>query len=143
MKISAKGMYAIGSLIFISKNQNKNTSIVNISKNLGISKIYLEQVFSLLKKNNLVISSKGPYGGYKLNKPLYNINLFDVLSITETNMFDNNENIFIKKYPQIDRKITKTLSTIDEIIKDKLKNISLEQIYLNIKANDEDNIYYI
>ena len=52
MKISAKGRYGLAAMTYLARNYSCGTpiTIVQISKKLGISKIYLEQVFALLKR---------------------------------------------------------------------------------------------
>lgn len=61
MKISSKGRYGLAAMICIAQNckNNECITIIKISEILGISKIYLEQVFSLLKRAGLVNSIKG------------------------------------------------------------------------------------
>lgn len=55
-------------MIEMADNQNECITISSIAEKLGISKIYLEQVFSLLKRAKLVTSLKGAQGGYQLSK---------------------------------------------------------------------------
>ena len=52
MKISAKGRYGLAAMTYLARNYASGSpvTIVSISEKLGISKIYLEQVFSLLKR---------------------------------------------------------------------------------------------
>ena len=70
MRISTKGRYALNIMIDLAKNSddNKCVSITEISKRLEISNKYLEQIISALNKNNLVISTRGNNGGYKLSR---------------------------------------------------------------------------
>ena len=62
MKISAKGRYGLAAMTYLARNYEAGTpiTIISISEKLGISKIYLEQVFSLLKRARLVNSIKQP-----------------------------------------------------------------------------------
>ena len=71
MKFSSKGRYAIAALVYMAqKNGNEEQiTILAISQALGISKIYLEQVFSMLKRADIVTSIKGAQGGYRLTNP--------------------------------------------------------------------------
>ena len=57
MRISAKGRYALASVIHMAQQHHSGESVtlISISERLGISKIYLEQVFSLLKRGELVM----------------------------------------------------------------------------------------
>lgn len=85
MKISAKGRYGLAAMAFLAgvSQESSPTTILKISESLGISKIYLEQVFSLLKHARLVNSSKGSQGGYQLARAPQDITAWDVLSAIE------------------------------------------------------------
>ncbi len=68
MKLSAKGRYAIRAMLNIAMNDsNTPKTLLEISKHQGISLSYLEQLFALLRKNNLVAGVRGPGGGYRLS----------------------------------------------------------------------------
>ena len=55
MKLSAKGRYAIKAMINIALNTSKEPkTLLEIAKYQGISLSYLEQLFALLRKHNLV-----------------------------------------------------------------------------------------
>ena len=70
MKLTSKGRYAVMAMADLAKiNANQPTNLTEISLRQGISISFLEQIFSKLKKNNLVQSSRGPSGGYLLSKP--------------------------------------------------------------------------
>ena len=58
-------------------------SIREISQRTQISDNYLEQIFSLLRKNKIISSSRGAYGGYQLARPAGQILVGDVLRATE------------------------------------------------------------
>ncbi|MEI6102174.1 MAG: Rrf2 family transcriptional regulator, partial [Eubacteriales bacterium] len=81
MRISAKSRYALAAITYMAIIDNKKecVTVISISEQLGISKIYLEQVFSLLKRAKLVVSIKGAQGGYRLAKPAVKIAIADVL----------------------------------------------------------------
>lgn len=72
MILTTKARYAVMAMIEIAGNYNeeklKPTSLSEISNTQKISLSYLEQIFSLLKKADIVKSIKGPGGGYVLNK---------------------------------------------------------------------------
>ena len=146
MNISTKGKYAIASMFYIAKKRNTDQSIslMTIAENLNISKIYLEQIFSSLKKANLVDSIKGPNGGYQLRKTPNNITLFEILKATESNL--SNKKILIEKKEIIEIIITNhILDKIDESITHILSNITLENLLQNIDDynNNVSFMYYI
>ena len=53
MRVSAKSRYALAALTTMAMQENSRecVTVISISERLGISKIYLEQVFSLLKRS--------------------------------------------------------------------------------------------
>ena len=84
MKLSAKGRYAIKALVNIATNDSKSPkTLLEISKYQGISLSYLEQLFSLLRKHDLVSGVRGPGGGYMLNKNPSNLNLLDIITAVD------------------------------------------------------------
>ena len=69
MKLTSKGRYAVMALVDLARFDNINpVSLRDISLRQGISLDYLEQIFSKLKKNDIVKSIRGTQGGYILNK---------------------------------------------------------------------------
>ena len=81
MKLSTKGRYAIRAMINIALNKtNTPTTLLNLARHQNISLSYLEQLFSLLRKNNLVSGIRGPGGGYKLANNPKNITIAQILN---------------------------------------------------------------
>ena len=69
MKLTSKGRYAVMALADLAKFNSVNpVSLRDISLRQGISLDFLEQIFSKLKKYNIVKSIRGTNGGYILNK---------------------------------------------------------------------------
>ena len=84
MKLTSKGRYAVMAMADLAKNNVKDpTSLTEISLRQGISINYLEQIFSKLRKNNLVQSSRGPSGGYVLTKSPKEIKLLSIISAVD------------------------------------------------------------
>ena len=81
MKLTSKGRYAVMALADLARFDNINpVSLRDISLRQGISLDYLEQIFSKLRKREIVKSVRGTQGGYVLNKKSRDIKL--------TNIFD-------------------------------------------------------
>jgi len=55
-------------------------TLADISRRQGISLSYLEQLFSRLRKKELVISARGPGGGYRLSREASEIAVADVVT---------------------------------------------------------------
>ena len=79
MKLSSRGRYAVMALADMASFDKKNpVSLRDISIRQNISLVYLEQIFSQLKKNNLVTSVRGVNGGYILTKDPMQIKLSNI-----------------------------------------------------------------
>jgi Rrf2 family protein len=66
MKFSTRAGYGLRAMVNLAKNHPKQKSLQEISKEEGISLKYMEKLFGVLRKNNLVKSQKGREGGYIL-----------------------------------------------------------------------------
>ena len=67
MKLNSRGRYAVMALADMANFDKQNpVSLRDISLRQNISLVYLEQIFSKLKKNNIVKSIRGTNGGYIL-----------------------------------------------------------------------------
>ena len=84
MKLNARGRYAVMALADMAKFDKQNPiSLRDISLRQNISLVYLEQIFSKLKKNNIVKSIRGTNGGYMLSKDPEQIKLSNIFSAVE------------------------------------------------------------
>ncbi|RBO84138.1 Fe-S cluster assembly transcriptional regulator IscR [Marinomonas aquiplantarum] len=69
MRLTTKGRYAVTAMLDLALHSSKGpVSLSDISERQGISLSYLEQLFSKLRKKALVISVRGPGGGYRLSR---------------------------------------------------------------------------
>ena len=81
MKLTSKGRYAVTAMLDVAIHAaSKPVSLADISKRQGISLSYLEQLFSKLRKHGLVISVRGPGGGYRLGRCSADIVVAEVIS---------------------------------------------------------------
>lgn len=69
MKLTTKGRYAVTAMLDLALHGDQGpVSLADISARQEISLSYLEQLFSRLRRQNLVISVRGPGGGYRLSR---------------------------------------------------------------------------
>ena len=81
MKLTSKGRYAVMALADIANFDSQNpVSLRDISLRQNISLVYLEQIFSKLRKNNIVKSIRGTNGGYILTRDPGQIKLSNIFS---------------------------------------------------------------
>ena len=80
MKLTTKGRYAVMAMADLASNEDvKPVSLNDIAIRQNISLPYLEQLFFKLKKNHLVGSTRGPLGGYKLERKAKDIKLSSII----------------------------------------------------------------
>lgn len=78
--------YSFRVLIYLAKDKNKVFIVEDLSKELKISEHHLKKIIHKLAKTDLVVSMKGRVGGIKLGLDPRDINLGEVLKITEGNL---------------------------------------------------------
>ena len=84
MKLTTKGRYAVMALADLANFSDQNpVSLRDISLRQGISLNYLEQIFSKLKKDDIVKSIRGKNGGYILAKEPAQIKLSNIFSAVD------------------------------------------------------------
>ncbi|HOQ16634.1 MAG: Rrf2 family transcriptional regulator [Epulopiscium sp.] len=148
MRISAKGRYAMAAVISMAQQYNtgENITVISISEKLGISKIYLEQVFALLKKAEIVSSEKGAQGGYQLTRSPAKITALDVLEAVETSLFEQVQETVLEKAPDIDEAMRLSVfEQLDNNIRQILSSITIEDLVKEAEKHKSNNVimYYI
>lgn len=84
MKLSTKGRYAVVALADIAMQPTDTlVTLSDIASRQDISLAYLEQLFVKLRRANLVVSVRGPGGGYKLALPAAEIRISDILAAVD------------------------------------------------------------
>jgi Rrf2 family iron-sulfur cluster assembly transcriptional regulator len=79
MRLTTKGRYAVTAMLDLAVHATSGPiTLADISRRQGISLSYLEQLFAKLRKSDLVASSRGPGGGYRLSR---NAGQIDVASM--------------------------------------------------------------
>lgn len=144
MKISTKGKYGMKAIVDLAIHSSEGAvTLKSISERQDISEGYLEQIFSLLRKNNLIKGKKGSQGGYVLQKDPKHITVGEILRSLEGDLsvveLDDN---------YIDDRMEKC---IKDIVWDKLNDkinfvvnsISLEDLVEEYKKDRNSFMYYI
>jgi Rrf2 family iron-sulfur cluster assembly transcriptional regulator len=84
MRLTTKGRYAVTAMLDLALHQELGPiSLSDISRRQGISLSYLEQLFSRLRREGLVASTRGPGGGYTLSRPADSIAVGDVVTAVD------------------------------------------------------------
>jgi Rrf2 family transcriptional regulator, iron-sulfur cluster assembly transcription factor len=84
--------YALRALIYLGKHadEGKKIGIKKISEDLNISSPFLGKILQNLVKQKLLLSTKGPNGGFSLAKETDKISLWDIVTnVDGTDFFTN------------------------------------------------------
>ncbi len=80
MRLTTKGRYAVTAVLDLAFHEkNGPVSLADISERQGISLSYLEQLFSRLRRNDVVASTRGPGGGYSLARADNEISMAQII----------------------------------------------------------------
>ena len=84
MRLSTKGRFAVTAMIDVGLRANAGpVSLADIAARHHISLSYLEQLFSKLRQHGLVVSTRGPGGGYNLARDSAQITVADIVGAVE------------------------------------------------------------
>ena len=80
MRLTTKGRFAVTAMLDLALRGGKNpVTLAGISERQDISLSYLEQLFSRLRRHELVESVRGPGGGYFLAKSPDAVSVADII----------------------------------------------------------------
>ena len=69
MRLTTKGRFAVTAILDLALNESeKPVTLADISERQSISLSYLEQLFSRMRREGIVKSTRGPGGGYHIAK---------------------------------------------------------------------------
>jgi Rrf2 family protein len=142
MKLSTKGRYGVKAMVDLAINYGgAPVSIKTISTRQNISEYYLEQLFSPLRKANLITSIRGAQGGYILSREPKDITIAEIMYEVE-GPIEISECIESTSCDNVDCCATRLLweklkNSIDEV----MGSITLQDIvddYNNMKSKGEE-----
>lgn len=80
MRMSTKGRYAVNAMIDLALRQQAGpVALAAIGARQGVSLSYLEQLFARLRQQGMVVSTRGPGGGYTLGRSAEEISVADIV----------------------------------------------------------------
>jgi len=80
MRLTTKGRYAVTAVLDLTFHQQAGpVSLADISERQHISLSYLEQLFARLRRSGIVVSTRGPGGGYSLSRAAEEISVAEII----------------------------------------------------------------
>lgn len=82
--LSSKAIYGLAAMHVLSHSTNgRSMQVKEIAAMTQISHGYLEQLLSIMRRQNLVLSIRGASGGYKLARPAHEIEVIEIIEALE------------------------------------------------------------
>jgi len=131
MKVSSRGRYALLTLLDLAEHKSHGfISLKEIAQRQNISKLYLEQLVSLLSMSSILHTNRGKQGGYMLAKEPSQCTVGQILRLTEgsfmpVSCLEDEVNKCVRA------EFCKTLplwTGLGKVINDYLDNITLQDI---------------
>ena len=127
MRLSTKSRFAVTAMIDLGMRQHQGpVSLAAISQRQHISISYLEQLFSKMRAHDLVESTRGPGGGYTLNRDIQHITVADI--IRAVNSSDEREHICAEAEQNGYVSTDELWSQLNQKIEDHMQSISLHSL---------------
>ena len=134
MKLTRKGHYSVKAMLdLVVWAKRKPASVREISDRQSIPAPYLEKILMALRKADLVESSRGVQGGYRLKRSPKEISLGEILSAV-------GEDTYPLPRLKPEEKLASDWVTfalwqrLDRKLKDALYNICLEDLYFDARS---------
>lgn len=86
MFLSKSFGYALRGILYVAagRQPDQKIQVDEIARELGVPKHFLGKVMKNLVKHGILTSSRGPNGGFYLNKKTLSTTLFELIQITST-----------------------------------------------------------
>jgi len=83
--LSNTSKYAIRAVIYLAlyAEPEKKIGLKEISHELGIPSPFLGKILQVLSRQQILISSKGPHGGFALKRTAIEISIMDIVNIMD------------------------------------------------------------
>ncbi len=131
MNLSKTSKYAIRVVSYMALKNQEIYSATQLSEALQVSDKYLKRILTTLSNHAIIQSLQGRYGGFRLNKRINDINLYEIIdAVEDINKYigcvlgfqycsEENSCSLHKDWAPIQEKLTKFFknTTIAEVIK--------------------------
>ncbi len=145
MELSSRLEYALVALLELANHQaqGKPLKVNEIAASQLLPERYLDQIFTLLKRQGIISSQRGMKGGYLLARELWQITLLDVFMAIEGG--GNQKKVEPNTINTLERTvIVQTFGNITESVNEILKNHTLQDLAKTLEIQRQTSpMYYI
>lgn len=130
MKIDTKARVAICAILDVAiHGVSRPVRLADICMRQGVSQSYLEQLFKMLVHGGFLASTRGPGGGYQLNRSLAVVSVAEVIDVVDAAVPVQDPRRAAVRPAGEECVVTSELwSGLDEYLHDYLRTVSLESV---------------
>ncbi len=129
MKLSYTVHYAVRAVAYIAAQSNNHVVIGHrAARKLSIPKGFLLRILVSLSRANILLSVRGPNGGYRLARPAREITLLDIIEAVEGPMrgsvlYTNGDSV-----ATLDRRLERVFDQSNEILRKHFHRIRVAEL---------------
>lgn len=125
--------------MYIAFEGGKTVTVQEIFEKEDVSKRYLEQIFSELKKYGLIKSIKGKHGGYFISKPAKEVTILDIVVSLEGKL----GSVIVSNNKALERVVEEQLCIpLKDSMEAIMSHITLESLVTDYNQR-QSNMFYI
>ncbi len=79
MLVTRETDYAVRTILYLAREGHRTANVTEVAHAMHIPKSFLAKILQRLTKNNILISTRGVKGGFKLAKKPTGISLLDIM----------------------------------------------------------------
>lgn len=141
MRLSTKAQYAVRAMVSLNLlHEGSPVNLREIARREDLSLAYLEQLFVMLRRNEIVRSVRGPGGGYMPARPAADIRIDEIIDSVEETLVPvacmEKEGKCVCSEQCVTRSVWQGLG---ERIRDFLGSITLEELTREARRKMEGN----
>jgi len=129
MKLSRACGYAVCALVYLAGAEpEKLVPSHTIARATGMPEKFLLKTLAFLVRARLVLSLKGPHGGYRLARPAKDISLLDVVEAVEGPIRASVPEVVTGADVRIDRRLQAACDAAAETVRRNLGRVSVAEL---------------
>jgi Rrf2 family protein len=129
MKLSPASSCAVQALVLLaSRKASQPVPSVELARGTGLRQQFLRKLLTLLVRARLLLSLKGPHGGYRLARPAKDITLLDVVEAIDGPVRGRAPQAVTPGDRGLDRRLQVVCVWVAEIVRRSLGRVSMAEL---------------
>jgi Rrf2 family protein len=129
MRLSRSSTYAVHAVVYMAQKGNgKLITSHDIAKGQGMPERFLVKLLRPLVNNRVLMSLKGPNGGYRLARPASSISLLEIVEAVDGSIRGFSPFAGGKQTGGLDNRLEKVCNDAAQQLRDHLSKVSISEL---------------